>query len=116
MGGRGAGPAMGINGRPFDMGRIDADVRKDTVELWQIGSHMMSHPFHVHGTQFQILSMNGQRPPAYMRGWKDTVIVAREAEILVPFSQPASADNAFMFHCHILEHEDAGMMGQYTCA
>ena len=50
-----------------------------------------------------------------MQGWKDTVIVAREAEILVPFSQPALRDSAFMFHCHILEHEDAGMMGQYTC-
>ena len=106
---------MAINGRPFDMRRVDAAVKKDTVELWQIGSQMMGHPFHVHGTQFQILSMNGQKPPAHMRGWKDTVIVAREAEILVPFSQVAPADAAFMFHCHILEHEDAGMMGQYTC-
>ena len=115
MGGPGAGPQMAINGRPFDMRRVDAAVKKDTVELWQIRSQMMGHPFHVHGTQFQILSMDGQKPPAHMRGWKDTVIVAREAEILVPFSQPATADTAFMFHCHILEHEDAGMMGQYTC-
>ena len=116
MGGRGAGPVMAINGRPFDMSRVDANVSMGSVELWQIGSQMMGHPFHVHGTQFQILSMNGQRPPAHMQGWKDTVIVAREAEILVPFSQPALRDSAFMFHCHILEHEDAGMMGQYTCA
>jgi blue copper oxidase len=115
MGGSAAGPGMAINGRPFDMRRVDAAVKKDSVELWQIGSQMMGHPFHVHGTQFQILSMNGQRPPPHMQGWKDTVIIAREAEILVPFSQPASAEAAFMFHCHILEHEDAGMMGQYTC-
>jgi len=115
MGGGGAGPIMAINGSPFDMRRVDAATKKDSVELWQIGSQMMGHPFHVHGTQFQILSMNGQTPPPHMQGWKDTVIVAREAQILVPLSQPAPAGAAFMFHCHILEHEDAGMMGQYTC-
>ncbi len=116
MGGGGAGPVMAINGRPFDMRRVDAATKKGTVEVWQIQSQMMGHPFHVHGTQFQIVSMNGQKPPPHMQGWKDTVIVAREAEILVPFSQPASDSAPFMFHCHILEHEDAGMMGQYTCA
>jgi FtsP/CotA-like multicopper oxidase with cupredoxin domain len=115
MGGRG-GSIMAINGKPFEMDRIDVSTKRGTIELWQIESRMMGHPFHVHGTQFQILSMDKQRPPAHMQGWKDTVIVAREAEILVPFSQPASADAAFMFHCHILEHEDAGMMGQYVCA
>lgn len=115
MGGRG-GSIMAINGKPFEMDRIDVSTKRGTIELWQIESRMMGHPFHVHGTQFQILSMDKQRPPAHMQGWKDTVIVAREAEILVPFSQPASADAAFMFHCHILEHEDAGMMGQYICA
>ena len=114
MGGR-AGPVMAINGQPFDMRRIDVATKRSTMELWQIGSQTMAHPFHVHGTQFQIVSMNGQVPPPHMRGWKDTVIVAREAQILVPLSQPASRDHPFMFHCHILEHEDAGMMGQYTC-
>lgn len=116
MGGGGSGPVMAINGRPFDMARINVAAKRGTIELWQIGSQMMGHPFHVHGTQFQILTMNGGQPPAHMRGWKDTVIVAREAEILVPFTRVASNDAAFMFHCHILEHEDAGMMGQYTCA
>lgn len=115
MMGGGSGPIMAINGQPFDMGRIDVAARRGTVELWQIGSQMMGHPFHVHGTQFQIVSMNGREPPPYMQGWKDTVIVSREAQILVPLSQSASRDHPFMFHCHILEHEDAGMMGQYTC-
>jgi FtsP/CotA-like multicopper oxidase with cupredoxin domain len=115
MGGRG-GPLMAINGQPFDMGRIDVAAKRGTIELWEIGSQMMGHPFHVHGTQFQIVSMNGREPPPHMRGWKDTVIVAREAQILVPVSQPAPREHPFMFHCHILEHEDAGMMGQYTCS
>ena len=115
MGGRG-GPVMAINGQPFDMRRVDVAARRGTVELWEIGSQMMGHPFHVHGTQFQIVSMNGREPPPHMRGWKDTVIVAREAQILVPLTQTASREHPFMFHCHILEHEDAGMMGQYTCS
>lgn len=111
----GRGPIMAINGRPFDMARIDVTTKRGTMELWGIGSQMMAHPFHVHGTQFQILSLNGQVPPLHMQGWKDTVVVAREAQILIPLSQPAAREHPFMFHCHILEHEDAGMMGQYVC-
>ena len=120
MGGQGfgrgdRGPRMAINGQPFDMERINVTAKRGTMELWEIGSQMMAHPFHVHGTQFQVLSLNGQVPPPHMQGWKDTVLVAREAQILVPLSQPASREHALMFHCHILEHEDAGMMGQYVC-
>ena len=116
--GRGAsrfGPTMAINGQTFNMGRIDVAVKRDTLELWEIGSQMMAHPFHIHGTQFQILSLNGQVPPPHLQGWKDTVLVAGNAQILVPFSQLARRDYPLMFHCHILEHEDAGMMGQYIC-
>ena len=47
-------------------------------------------------------------------GWKDTVLVTKEAELLVRFDQPASRGKPFMFHCHVLEHEDLGMMGQYV--
>ena len=121
MGGQGFGRGgsgaamMAINGQAFDMERIDVVTKLGTMELWDIRSQMMAHPFHVHGTQFQILSLNGQNPPLHMQGWKDTVLVNREARILVPFSQPASREHPFMFHCHILEHEDAGMMGQYVC-
>jgi FtsP/CotA-like multicopper oxidase with cupredoxin domain len=122
MGGRGFargdgrfGPAMAINGRSFDMHRIDVETRRGTLELWEIGAQMMAHPFHVHGTQFHILSLNGQVPPPHLQGWKDTVLVARNAQILVPLSQPATREHPLMFHCHILEHEDAGMMGQYVC-
>jgi blue copper oxidase len=112
----GRGPSMAINGRPFDMERIDVRTRIGTTELWQIQSQMMAHPFHVHGTQFQIQSLNGQPPPPYLRGWKDTVVVARDAEILVPFNSRASDEHPFMYHCHILEHEDGGMMGQFVCS
>ena len=115
FGGRGAGPTMAINGRPFDMERIDIETKRGTTELWHVVAQSMAHPFHVHGTQFQILSLDRRPPPPYLQGWKDTVLVTREAEILIPFTQAAARSHPFMFHCHILEHEDAGMMGQFAC-
>jgi blue copper oxidase len=64
---------------------------------------------------FRILSLNGEPPPDHLAGWKDVVLVEDKAELLVKFTKPATRAHPFMYHCHILEHEDAGMMGQYTC-
>ena len=114
MGARGGGFA--INGRPFDMGRIDFEVPLGSVERWIVASTMVAHPFHVHGVQFQVVSENGAPPRPENTGWKDTVLVPGETELLVRFDQPASRDRPFMYHCHILEHEDAGMMGQFSVA
>ncbi len=58
----------------------------------------------------------GTPPPAHLAGWKDVVLVEDKAELLVAFNHPATREHPFMYHCHILEHEDAGMMGQYVCA
>ena len=74
----------------------------------------MAHPFHVHGASFRILSNNGRKPSAQQSGWKDVVLVEEQAEILVRFDNPAPAKMPFMYHCHILEHEDHGMMGQFA--
>ena len=112
-GGRGGG--LGINGQAFDMERIDAEIALGSAEVWEIEAGTMAHPFHVHGVHFRILTLDGETPPAHLSGWKDTVLVSRFAEILIHFTQPASRAHPFMFHCHILEHEDAGMMGQYLC-
>ena len=108
------GGGFAINGRPFDMRRIDFDVALGSVERWQIRSTMVAHPFHVHGVRFRVITENGGPPRPENTGWKDTVLVPGEAEILARFDQPASRETPFMFHCHILEHEDAGMMGQFT--
>lgn len=116
MGGRRGGAPFAINGQPFDMERIDAEIALGSQEVWEIATQTMAHPFHLHGAHFRIISLDGAPAPAHLRGWKDTVLVARFAEILVPFTQPSSRAHPFMFHCHILEHEDAGMMGQYVCA
>ena len=108
------GGGFAINGRPYDMRRIDFEVALGSVERWQIRSTMVAHPFHVHGVRFRVVTENGGPPRPENTGWKDTVLVPGEAEILARFDQPASRDTPFMLHCHILEHEDAGMMGQFT--
>jgi FtsP/CotA-like multicopper oxidase with cupredoxin domain len=75
---------------------------------------MMMHPFHVHGVRFQVLAENGKKPSIQNSGWKDTVLVNGRVDILVSFEQTADRANPFMYHCHILEHEDGGMMAQFT--
>ena len=126
MMGGGMGPgamhgAMGlhaIDGRPFDMRRIDQRVRLGDVEIWELTASgmVMPHPFHIHGVHFEVLSRGGQAPVTEDQGRRDTVIVDETVELLVHFTQPAGEQAPFMYHCHILEHEDMGMMGQFTVA
>ena len=76
---------------------------------------MMLHPFHIHGTQFRILSENGKPPQAHRSGFKDIIHVEGKAsELLVRFDHPAPKEHPFMAHCHLLEHEDTGMMMSFT--
>jgi len=114
MGEGGMMGSMGINGRSFDMERIDQRITLGNVEKWTIRTSALSHPFHIHGVRFQVLSENGRPPRAENTGWKDTVLVEDQVELLVEFTQRAPLDKPYMYHCHILEHEDAGMMGQFT--
>ncbi len=116
--GRGARSAhmMGINGRSFAMDRVDVTAKLGTAEIWEIsaGGMPMAHPFHIHGASFRILSKDGRSPAAHEAGWKDVVLVEEHAEVLVRFDNPAPPRMPFMYHCHILEHEDHGMMGQFA--
>ena len=73
----------------------------------------MAHPFHVHGAQFTVIGDGGSVPQSLPLGAKDTVFVREKVEILVRFSHPATTDRPFLYHCHVLEHEDAGMMGAF---
>lgn len=106
-----------INGKAFDMHEISFDVPLQTSEIWRISGEddTMLHPFHVHGTQFRILSENGKPVAAHRRGWKDIVKVENGvSEILVNFPRTASKEQPYMAHCHLLEHEDTGMMLSFT--
>lgn len=106
---------FGINGKSMDMKRIDERVTKGELELWSITAEMMPHPFHMHGVSFLILTHNGEPPAEADKGWKDTVVVSDEpTEVLMRFNHVADDNTPYMYHCHILEHEDGGMMGQFT--
>ena len=105
----------GINGQQFDMNRIDERVRLGDTERWTLSSDDGQHVFHPHQTQFQILAINGEPPPPEESGWEDSVLVngQREVVIIARFDTYATTDIPYMFHCHILDHEDLGMMGQF---
>ena len=98
-----------INGRTMLMGRVDIRSRLGATEIWQIENVVtMDHPFHLHGFQFQILDRDGVPEP--YRSWKDVVNVRKHqiVRIVVRFDD---FPGKWMFHCHILDHEDHGMMG-----
>ena len=109
----GSGMRMGINGQTYEMNRIDVEVAFGSQEVWEIVSSEMAHPFHIHGATFQTLTKSGKAVPAHEAGIKDTVLVENKAEILVSFRQPSTREKPFVFHCHILEHEELGMMATY---
>lgn len=110
-GGMGMGTFL-INGKSFDMARVDASVRIGAVERWDVeNTSAMDHPFHVHGTQFQVISrLTGGRAIAEpFIAWRDTVNVPPGTVVSFLLRQDSLGKR--MFHCHILEHEDQGMMG-----
>jgi FtsP/CotA-like multicopper oxidase with cupredoxin domain len=106
-----------INGREMDPGRIDETITVDTTELWAVrNTSGEPHSFHVHDVQFQVLSVAGEPPPVSLSGWKDTVYVPPQTELrlIMRFADYTDPDTPYMYHCHMLWHEDRGMMGQFV--
>jgi blue copper oxidase len=106
-----------INGESMDLGRIDEVVETGTTEVWHVrNGDGQRHNFHVHGVHFQVLDVDGAPPPAALRGWKDTVFLPGNSQvrIVVRFGDHADPDTPYMYHCHLLMHEDSGMMGQFV--
>ncbi|RUQ87877.1 copper oxidase [Labedella gwakjiensis] len=106
-----------INGRVMDMDRIDTTIVAGATERWTImNTSDRAHNFHIHGAQFAVHRVNGEKPAAQNRGWKDTVFLARDdaMELIVPFSSYVDPATPYMYHCHLLWHEDQGMMAQYV--
>ncbi|RAR58722.1 bilirubin oxidase [Paraburkholderia unamae] len=101
-----------VNGAVFDPARVTLTSRRGEVEHWAIANGTdMDHPFHLHGTQFQVLAreQGGVRKNEDWLAWRDTVNVRRGETVHIATVQHEAGDR--MFHCHILEHEDLGMMG-----
>ena len=112
MGANGMKMDFMINGVSFDMNRVDIVSKVGQVERWEIANPTdMDHPFHVHGAQFQLVETerNGKVAGAPFRAWKDTVNVARGEAVRILLRQ--DRPGLRMYHCHILEHEQLGMMG-----
>lgn len=112
----GIGHMVTLNGRKFDMDYIDFSVKQGSTEIWEVTNNVdmmpgMIHPFHVHGVQFRVLDRDGNPPPANEEGWKDTILVKPGETVRIEISFPVPG--LFMLHCHILEHEESGMMGQF---
>ena len=117
MGRRGMGGMMGINGRTMDMRRIDERVPLGSIEIWEIeNATPLTHPFHIHDVQFRVLDRDGEAPLPQELGLKDTVLVdpGSVVRVIAQFADFADPQHPYMYHCHNLEHEDAGMMGQFV--
>ncbi|WP_405985084.1 multicopper oxidase family protein [Streptomyces sp. NBC_00872] len=107
----------GINGRSMNMNRIDDTVTRGTTEIWTVrNNNGMPHNFHVHDVQFRILSVNGREPEPALRGAKDTVFIPDRTtvKLAMRFDGPSDPNAPYMYHCHLLYHEDQGMMGQFV--
>ncbi len=107
-----------INGRSMDMSRVDEVVTVGETEVWEVtGLDDTPHNFHVHDVQFRVLDVGGEPPTPDLSGWQDTVYVqpGRVTRLLVRFEASEGTTDPstpYMFHCHLLTHEDQGMMGQ----
>ena len=112
----------GVGGAPLSFDNlvyspsvINQTVNFNAVEQWTLSNVTnLSHSFHIHDIQFYLTSMPGG-VPAYMQGWKDTFYTTAGSSIsfITKFDDFASNSNPFMFHCHFLQHEDGGLMGQF---
>ena len=100
-----------INGRLFEMLRVDEQINQGDTEIWEfINNSAVPHPMHIHAVQFKVLSRSGSRGLLPTEtGWKDTVLVmpGERVRVIMTFS---AEEGLYVFHCHNLEHEDAGMM------
>ena len=110
------GPFM-INMGHFDMNVINEYIPFNNIEIWELVNQTpISHPFHIHDVSFYILDINGAVPPENMRGRKDVVLVPAgmgTVRFITQFETFYDDNWPYMYHCHMLTHEDDGMMGQF---
>ena len=109
----GMAPRMGmvflINGQPYDHKTVYTQVKLDTIEEWElVNTGVMDHPFHIHVNGFQVISRDGK--PEVFPAWRDTVLVRRGETVKIRMKF-ANFTGKTVYHCHILDHEDLGMMG-----
>lgn len=109
-----------INNQSFDMEFINYSIPLNDIQIWTLlNLTPIAHPFHIHDVQFYILDINGISPPPQMQGRKDVVLVPPQQSVsfITKFETFCDSMMPYMYHCHMLPHEDDGMMGQFvvTC-
>ena len=105
-----------FNGYGFKMDSINEYVKFNDIEVWTLNNNTQTHhPFHIHDVQFYILDRNGNPPPLNEQGRKDVVLLApfETVRFIAQFDDFESDTVPYMYHCHMLPHEDGGMMGQF---
>ena len=105
-----------FSGQTFNMNVVNQTVQLGDTEIWEIfNMSMVAHPFHIHDVQFYILDRNGTPPPENERGRKDVVLVKQMETVrfIAKFEDFADEEVPYMYHCHMLQHEDDGLMGQF---
>ncbi len=106
-----------MNGQSFDLDFINIEIPLNNTEVWHlVNMTAIAHPFHIHDVQFYILDINGATPPTNMQGRKDVVLVppmGGTVRFITRFDDFADEVTPYMYHCHMLSHEDDGMMGQF---
>ena len=89
----------------------DAPVKVGELQIWEVfNASLMDHPFHLHGDFFQVIEENGKAPE--YRAWKDTYNLTPRTKIKIAW-MPDNRKGMWMYHCHILEHHEAGMMANF---
>ena len=115
----GRGPREGtfvFDRKPFDMHTTNLVVTLGAVEAWTItNDRVFGHTFHIHDVQFKITARSDGPVPDYEQGWKDTFYVPINGSVtfVAKFDDYASDTDPFMYHCHMANHEDSGLMGQF---
>src|SRR5690606_22472354 len=106
-----------INGESMEMEHVNEVVTLGDTEVWEVSSDGGEpHSFHVHDVQFRVLSVDGERPGPELSGLKDTIYLEEGTtyRLLMTFTDYADPGTPYMYHCHQLQHEDQGMMGQFV--
>lgn len=106
-----------INNTKYNENIVNFSKNEGDLMIWNITNQsMMAHPFHIHGNHFYILNINGATPPANLRGRKDVVLISPQGgsvSLITKYEDFGDSSMPYMYHCHILSHEDNGMMGQF---
>ncbi len=104
-----------INGHSWEHQLISAHPQPGDVEIWELVSPLVGkrHPVHMHLVDAQLLDRNGKPPLDYEKGWKDVFHVGEKETVRVIVKFPQNIRGKYMMHCHDLQHEDNGMMGQF---